>query len=71
MYYLSPDYIVQEACYSVEKGWYAGGLNDFNIKAATNSAIAAFTFNDQAGLEIRVYFQGQQLLSTILVSSCE
>ncbi|KAK0184055.1 fungal fucose-specific lectin-domain-containing protein [Armillaria mellea] len=59
VYYLDEQYILQEYCYSADKGrWFPGELGDMKIQAATNTSIAAIQYgDDQGGVHIRVYCQ--------------
>ncbi|KAI0742648.1 fungal fucose-specific lectin-domain-containing protein, partial [Daedaleopsis nitida] len=59
LFYLSPEYKLQEACHSKSRGWYGGGLNALNVQAAKSTSIAAFTFDEPPGvyMNIRVYCQ--------------
>ncbi|KAK0485377.1 fungal fucose-specific lectin-domain-containing protein [Armillaria luteobubalina] len=59
VYYLDEQYVLQEYCYSADKGrWFPGELGGMRIQAATNTSIAAIQYgDDRGGVHIRVYCQ--------------
>ena len=60
MYYLDPEYILQEYCYSEGRGWFAGDIGKMNIRTSTNTRIGAVQYgDDEGGVHIRVYYQGE------------
>ena len=62
MYYLNTENKLQEYCYD-NGNWFQGGLNGMDIQAAFNTSIAAFQYENDIGLHIRVYCQGSWFLS--------
>ncbi|KAL1747999.1 fungal fucose-specific lectin-domain-containing protein [Schizophyllum fasciatum] len=57
VYYLSPDYKLQEYCCDSGR-WFQGELNGMNIHARYNTSIAAFQYTTSDGVwHIRVYCQ--------------
>ena len=61
MYYLSTEYKLQEYCRDNYGRWAPGELNNMNIQAARDTSIAAFYYERNNGLHIRVYCQGKCL----------
>lgn len=64
VYYLDKDYMVQEYCYSQDKGkWYAGEINKLKAKATPAAGLAAIAYGSdvlgagEKGVHIRVYYQ--------------
>ncbi|KAL1679136.1 fungal fucose-specific lectin-domain-containing protein [Schizophyllum commune] len=56
VYYLNTENKLQEYCYD-NGNWFQGGLNGMDIQAAFNTSIAAFQYENDTGLHIRVYCQ--------------
>ena len=63
MYYLDPEYILQEHCYSEDRGWFAGEIGQLNLKTSVNTQIAAFRHDFDGSGHIRVYCQGKYSLT--------
>ena len=40
--------------------WTTGALSTLNIAAAPNTSIAAFQYEDDEGVHIRIYLQGER-----------
>ncbi|SJL06968.1 uncharacterized protein ARMOST_10310 [Armillaria ostoyae] len=70
VYYLDEQYVLQEYCYSADKGrWFPGELGGMKIQAATNTSIAAIQYgDDQGGVHICVYCQ--ELASDAIKELC-
>ncbi|KAK6329776.1 hypothetical protein TWF730_006075 [Orbilia blumenaviensis] len=54
LYYLSPDFVIQEHRYTEAKGWLPGTLESLEVSATPSSRLAAVEWSGN----IRVYFQG-------------
>lgn len=67
MYCLDTDNIVQEYCYTQNKGWYNGGIGTFGAKATPAAGLAAIVFDAKTPhsggvVSIHVFFQGEDRL---------
>ena len=64
MYYLDREYTLQEYCYSEGRGWFTGEIGKMNVKTSTSTRIGAIQYgDDEGGVHIRVYYQGECYLS--------